>query len=761
MNSPTNFLPPQSIISNGQITGNSWSTPENIFLVDGDFATSNVNAGSASDFIVGNFNLNIPVGSQILGIEIEIIGKRGAETSPIISLDVSAYNNVNGADDFYPYSTPITSLTEDVTTVVIGGPTFLFSRSWTIDEINNFKLALTANGDISLDSVLIKVFFLAPATETIQYNSLVNGPFEVGEEIIDSFSGATAVVVTDNASSLMTVTNVTGFFQSGDPIVGQTSGATANIDAPTPGLCIDCSSPIQVQAMYLELPFLVGETKFYLQKGSFAYPDGRPVQPGDIGSCGGSIPFVFDESKRKAAGQNFEENAMLDTNNGGTWTVLTSGVIEVDLGFVTQRGLDFKAPGGHVAALMSDHDANSKVIISNNEPYNLTLVRACQADTLFSVPITIKYNGTNITTSLHSMNFIGDGVDVTLSSLHNVQVNIHDHFVGISIDDTTPGYLADKLIAGAGITLTPSGPGNEHITITNTGGGGGGGGISSINGDTTIAQTLQNATNGYIDIVDNGTGTHTFGIDISGLANDSTFIDDLTGNTDFQTNVNSFININLINPSVQSFLFEDFIGGGASTTEIIGELGWSIGSSGAGAGGISNVTGPSPATNPGNVLIGTGNLEGNVTILFLKGLLGETNTPNTTLESCVIPTSASAQNFFGLNSTIGAGDYTSATVPKVGFVGVGGSWYGYASDGTNQNVTSAVGFTGGYEKLKMVLDATGANVDFLVNGVLLGTIAVPVGATQIAKAQFAILTLVNANKTLTVDYFSFNRTLTR
>ncbi len=347
----TSFLPSQSIFSNGQITGNSWGTPNNIFLVDGDFATSNVNAGSASDFIIGNFNFNLPQNAVPTGIEIEIIGLRGAQTSPPISLEVSFYDNTNGVDNFYPYTAPITSLTPTISTVVIGGSTYLFNSAFTVDQINNMKLALTANGDISLDSVLVKVYY---------------------------------------------------FIQ------------TPPVPPPIiPGVCVDCSSPIQVQAMYLELPFLIGQTKFYLKKGSFSYPNGIPVQPGDIGSCGGTIPFVFDESKRKMDGQNFEENAMLDTNIGGTWTVLNSGVIEVDLISVTQRGLDYKTPAAHIAANMSDHDANSKVIISNNEPYNLQLIRSCQVDTVFSAPIIVENQDTPLADSAHTLDFRGPGVVAT------------------------------------------------------------------------------------------------------------------------------------------------------------------------------------------------------------------------------------------------------------------------------------------------------------------------------------------------------------
>lgn len=352
----TNFIPPQIIFSNGQITGNSWGTPNNILLVDGQYATSDVVTGSASDFILGNFNLNLPQDAVPTGIEIEIIGHRGAQTIPPISLNVSLYDDTNGANTFYPYTAPITSLLPTDSTIVIGGSTYLFASSFTVDQINNLKLAFTANGDISLDSVLVRVYYFIQTPVT-------------------------------------------------PPVI-------------VPGVCVDCSSPIQVQAMYLELPFLIGQTKFYLKKGSFSYPNGIPVQPGDVGSCGGTIPFVFDESKRKMDGQNFEENAMLDTNNGGTWTVLTSGVIEVDLGFITQRGLDYKTPAAHIASNMSDHDANSKVIISNNEPYNLQLLRTCQVDTVFSAPIIIENQGVPLPSPAHDISFEGAGVSTANDGLN-------------------------------------------------------------------------------------------------------------------------------------------------------------------------------------------------------------------------------------------------------------------------------------------------------------------------------------------------------
>ena len=45
-----------------------------------------------------------------------------------------------------------------------------------------------------------------------------------------------------------------------------------------------------------------------------------------------------------------------------------------------------------------------------------------------------------------------------------------DEHVAVSAVDTTPGFLEDKLTQGAGITLTPSGAGNETLEISSAAG---------------------------------------------------------------------------------------------------------------------------------------------------------------------------------------------------------------------------------------------------------------------------------------------------
>lgn len=316
---------------------------------------------SGSTITIGNFDYAIPSNAVITGFEIEVLGLRGAQTVPAIQLDIYALDNTTGTDLLYPYAPPFTGLTPTNTAYTLGGQNYVFATAWTADQANNFKLQIGTNGDVFLDTIRVNVFYYIPS-----------------------------------------------------PTPAPT---------PVPSGCIDCNSPIQVQTMRLELPFLVNETKFYLQKGSFAYADGTPVQPGDVGTCDGDIDFVFDPAKRKQAGGNFAENLKVDTTVA-SWIVLPSGVIEVDITNVIYRGLKFHTPYDHDATLMSNHDANSEVIISNSGAFYARFVRACQVDIVFSAPIATLKDDVLIEPATHAYNYIGAGVSVVPNGTDPQQMDV-------------------------------------------------------------------------------------------------------------------------------------------------------------------------------------------------------------------------------------------------------------------------------------------------------------------------------------------------
>lgn len=365
----TGYKLAQTIISNGLTTGNQWSNPNNALLPDGDLAVSNVMQGAASDFILGNFNFNLPQDAVVTGIEIQLIAQRGEQTIPPISLTLVAVDDTSGQNVYYPYTAPFTGLTTALATYILGGQNYQFATQFTVDQLNNLKLQLIANGDISVDCVLLNAYY---------YTESVTPP------------------------------------------------------TPTESGCIDCNSPIQNNAMALELPFLVNDTKFYIKKGAFTYPDGTPISPGDMGTCGGEMVFVFDPAKNKGQSSTFTENVVApyfpgDPINSASWTLLPSGVMEIDIKSVTNRGRQFHTPYDHDPSLMSDHDANSTVILSNSGLFLKRFVRDCQVDIVFSPPIVVKDEGVVETPSVHEFDYVGAGVTIQIpdpSQPHNTRVVI-------------------------------------------------------------------------------------------------------------------------------------------------------------------------------------------------------------------------------------------------------------------------------------------------------------------------------------------------
>jgi len=375
----TKFKLPGFVVSTGNMTGNEWSYPDNILYVDQYLTESNVNQGSASDITVGGFNPNLPQDAIITGIEMKLIAKAGVDTVPPTTLTIYAVDNINGEDILYPFTNPI-ELSLELDTYILGTQNYLFDQvSLSPDQINNLKLALVANGDIYVDSILMDVYYYIPAT-----------PGPIPEE-----------------------------------------GAG----------CPTCNSPIQVPIMYLQLPFNIGDTEFYLTPGSMQYPDGTPVEPTDLGACGGEIDFVFDQAQIKGSSDdNFEENVALNISTG-YWEVLASGVVKVVLGSVNDRGLLPHTPFTHVASLMSDHNANTPVIISNSARFYSRFQRSCALPSM--IYNEIVPGNANTFTLVHTPN---TGTVQLYANRMRLILGI-DYTITGAVITTTLSYTAGDLLA--------------------------------------------------------------------------------------------------------------------------------------------------------------------------------------------------------------------------------------------------------------------------------------------------------------------------
>ena len=219
--------------------------------------------------------------------------------------------------------------------------------------------------------------------------------------------------------------------------------------APTPppvigSNCEDCNSPIQAQPFILALPVQVNDTKIYLK--TFNFPNGIPIQMSDVGSCGGSIDIVMDQGKPKGNGQPYEENAKVINV-----THLPNGTVELDFGTINNRALAYKTPYGHDATLLSEHNANSEVVISNNGPFYNRFLRTCQIDVLVSPPITVQDEGVDLTNTLHTLNFQGTGVVATVDGSDPDKINVF-----IAGSGTQPPSVANTSSSSSGNVQVPS-----------------------------------------------------------------------------------------------------------------------------------------------------------------------------------------------------------------------------------------------------------------------------------------------------------------
>lgn len=395
----TGFVLAQSVVSNGEVTGNEWSDPNNLLLTDAEYSQSNPNE-TASDVAIGNFIFpdgSLPVDAVIVGIELMIIGFTGAPTSPAITLTPSFLDNTDGNNTYYPYQTPITSLSPTLSTIIIGSPTYKFATSFTATQINNAKISLVANGDISLDAVKMNIYYYIP------------DPIDPIED--------------DNES------------------------------------CEDCDQPIQAQPFYLALPFLAGDRYAYLK--SFNYPDGTPIQIEDMGSCGGEVKLVFDPAVPKVGNSNFEENAKT-----AVWETLANGTVRLDFDAIADnRGLMFHTPYTADSDLRSDHDANSKVIISNSGAFYSQYLQRCQIGVLVSDVISVLKEEVEIVNPATKFNFKGPGVSVVQNGFDAEQADITIPGAG----GTTPPQVVSVGSATSGSTQTDEGTFDLEIAGLNRG----------------------------------------------------------------------------------------------------------------------------------------------------------------------------------------------------------------------------------------------------------------------------------------------------
>ena len=207
---------------------NGWTDPNNILLVNGQFAVA---SGVTNVLQVGIFNLNIPQDSTLTNFTIKVKGYRGSFNT---TLQLYLVDNSTGVDISYPIA-PFQGFSGTNTLYTL--PSTLGTTTWTSDQANNIQIKLIADGELHMDSIELSADYVANVTP-------VPVPPSTGQVVVDEFVEA----IKFNLAQSMVDTDIYCFLQSfnlpdGTPIQyadfhnnGITDEACLVIDQGVPGL---------------------------------------------------------------------------------------------------------------------------------------------------------------------------------------------------------------------------------------------------------------------------------------------------------------------------------------------------------------------------------------------------------------------------------------------------------------------------------------------------------------------------------------------
>lgn len=210
-------------------------------------------------------------------------------------------------------------------------------------------------------------------------------------------------------------------------------------------------------------------------------------------------------------------------------------------------------------------------------------------------------------------------------------------------------------------------------------------------------------------------------------------------------------------PTTTFEFYEDFLGGN-NTSETIGTNGWTYRT---GSGGADLHTGPDGSVgHPGIFTVGkTGNNE-NGAIYVAKTTDTRTDQPNLTMIAGIqLSTLSAIYCRVGIiKDPIQDGDtghffeYDSS---------VDGNWHGVGQNGASRTVIGTIAATTNWVQLKMVINASYTQVDFYVDGVLLGSQSTTL-PTQKAYPFFQVGCRSGLARSADIDYYHMTITgLTR
>jgi len=220
----------------------NWTDPQNAYASDDAYMTTTTTGEDGATVKLYNFNISIPSGSTINGIEVGIEAKISTATG---ARKVRARLMYNGRanETSLKKTNPLT--TSD-TYYILGRPADTWGRNWSVDDFSNdnFAVRVTSNMNkdctISFDHVRVKVYYTPPPDisntpssknfGTVSENALYwsNGsPPNWGDGLND---GECYFEVTNNSSDSVDISIEAADFGGG---VGWTLAGSPDVDTVT------------------------------------------------------------------------------------------------------------------------------------------------------------------------------------------------------------------------------------------------------------------------------------------------------------------------------------------------------------------------------------------------------------------------------------------------------------------------------------------------------------------------------------------------
>ncbi len=442
----TSYNLPTTITPNS-VPSADWMTPENILLVDGQFAIA---SGPANILTVGTFNPGVPYGATILDITLQVVGYRGVNP---VNLSIYAVDDFTGVTYSYPLTPPFSGF-DGTNTFYTLTPT-LFGTTWDSDTVNNIKFTLIADNTLYLDAVLMRVQYIpaivpppipTPAADVVIDEFVEAQPFDF----------AMSLSATDLYLFLKTFT-----YPDGTPIqfadFHTTTEAYLVLDQGIPGK----EEVVRITAVEQDyggsglcrISFTTLDNRGLGYQWPYESVPSLIVSHGSTAQAVISNPAVFYSRFLRISQIGGLVNQVVTVQENGTLVIANPDT----LNFTGDGQSTTNPSGNHAQITITDH--NVRVDSSDTTPAGL----AAKLVAGTGISLTVLSPGGD--EQIEITNTGGGGSGIT-------SIN----------GDTT---AAQVIAAGTGISVTSTG---GTTTITNTGGGGSG--ITSINGNTTAAQVI-------------------------------------------------------------------------------------------------------------------------------------------------------------------------------------------------------------------------------------------------------------------------------